>query len=267
MHAVFVSGIFQIVVNLLLRAISAQHRAIYEQLQEYLSFWTLPKRFGKTTLPSLFKLKRDPKGNVKFKCTASEGLSLYKILAYFVTAVPLKARLCEKECQAYLALTGLIDLLTSIACGMVSPEQLRLQVRCFLERCLEACWQPYMVSRFHWLLHLPHHLQRFGTLPACWVNERKHRAVKRYAQDVRNTSVFERSVLSEICCHDLHALGSTDAFVFEVGLVSPSVPSTAAQAFLQRFFDVCVSNRVAVSSVARVLPAGVCSKEIGRAHV
>ena len=61
-----------------------------------------------------------------------------------------------------------------------------------------------MIPKFHWLLHFPAWLKRFRTLISCFVRERKHKMVKRYANDMRNTRTnfdehsYEKSIMAEV---------------------------------------------------------------------
>ena len=65
-------------------------------------------------------------------------------------------------------------------------------------------------------------------LLSCFVHERKHRVVKRYANDVLNTNVFEHTVLSEMVCDHVSQLYNPDIFHFGVGLIDPR-PAKGAQ--------------------------------------
>ena len=58
-------------------------------------------------------------------------------------------------------------------------------------------------------------------LLSCFVLERKHRLIKRYCNEITNTTTFESTALKEVICHHLAKLDSTDTFTFSIGLVSP----------------------------------------------
>ena len=205
-------------------------------------------------------MRKGTDGVKRFKCTASEALGVFSFLAFWAQVVLLPSNACVPEAMAFVALANVIELLTAVAANKTSPEYLLERIHVFLERCAAAEWQGHMVSKFHWLLHLPDHLSRFGCLPACWVQERKHRVVKRYGQDVRNTNVYEKSIISEITCHDLVALESTDAFLFGVSLERPKLANAATVAFFQQFFVSSVGNQIFICSSARILPTGTCRK-------
>lgn len=56
-----------------------------------------------------------------------------------------------------------------------------LQKACekFIDMCLEAGYKEHMYTKFHWVLHFPQHLAKHKMLPSCFVQERKHKMIKR----------------------------------------------------------------------------------------
>ena len=103
-----------------------------------------------------------------------------------------------------LAFAVVVDI--RVASAMLGPacsNDLRLAIDLFLGHCVDAVWKNNLHSKFHWLIHLPDELIRFKRLLSCWVHERKHKMVKHYAQNIYNTRVYERSILSEVTSHHL----------------------------------------------------------------
>ena len=86
-HAILVLGVFHTIVHLLLSAVKASAGAdVHEKLQGYVGLWTQPGRAAHFSAKELFSHKR-AKANHEaktFKCTASEGLSAYPLLAIYV---------------------------------------------------------------------------------------------------------------------------------------------------------------------------------------
>ena len=110
-------------------------------------------------------------------------------------------------------------------------------------------------------MHFPHHLARYGCLPTCWVHERKHRVVKRYGEDVRNTKAYERSVLSECICHNLVEQAKSSAFYQECFLERPSQGSAKLAAFLSAQLQMNLRPaEVRSAHRARLMPSGTCSR-------
>ena len=114
-----------------------------------------------------------------------------------------------------------IDALQYTHLPTVTPELIQARVSNFITRFLTAFGESWIIPKIHWCLHYALHLHRFGLLLSCFVHERKHRIVKRYANDIMNTRVFERSVLSEMICDHVACLGDRKHFSFAIGLVEP----------------------------------------------
>ena len=79
-----------------------------------------------------------------------------------------------------------------------------------------------MHNKFHAMLHLPEELRRCDILLTCWVHERKHKLVTEFATFVRNTRVYERSVVSETVCKQLASMRAPRTFSRVAGLVKPT---------------------------------------------
>ena len=90
MHGLFSSGVFNLVFNLLLCTLEDRgKKQLYPLLEEYVSHWNWPRRLGPNPCGTIFDSSRR-EGNrkaCKFRCEASEGLSVYPVLAYWVSAV------------------------------------------------------------------------------------------------------------------------------------------------------------------------------------
>eukprot|EP00959_Pyramimonas_sp_CCMP1952_P309921 6485460-Pyramimonas_sp.AAC.1 len=90
-----------------------------------------------------------------------------------------------------------------------------------------------MTPKFHWLVHFPRHLIKFGCLLSCFVHESKHRVLKRCCNDMRQLEASERSVLSEVACPHLANLHSTNVFDFSPHLACPRAAPKKMHAFLE----------------------------------
>ena len=64
------------------------------------------------------------------------------------------------------------------------------------------------VPKHHFLLHIPKQLERFKFLVACWVHERKHKIIKRWAVPmcIARQRSYERSLLVECTLAHMHSL-------------------------------------------------------------
>lgn len=226
MHTFVVHGVWNTVLFLLLTTLCAVSGDAVRNLCEYMKPWKLPRRLpldGKQMADAFTptRWKSSAKAGY-FKCTASEAISMYAIIGCYLCAVFLRAGECVAESRAYLCLCHVLDLLRACAqVGLVTPKQLHDAVDAFLRACLDAGWQPHMHPKFHWCIHLAQELERFGTLLTCWTHERKHRMVKRYSDNMKNTTAYETSILAEIQCQHLHNLCLKSTFDLRIGLQDP----------------------------------------------
>ena len=116
-----------------------------------------------------------------------------------------------------------------------------------------------MVSKFHYVLHLPWQYQRHGILFPCFVHERKHRELKRFASDIRNTAIdFEKSLLQEITVH--HAITLEDS-VFSLGQrLIHAVARPPAAAIMALREAVGADAAIALANQARFSEWGIATK-------
>lgn len=263
MHCLVASGIFQYTLHLLLKALmtSGMHD-VYAVFQGYVALYKYPRGFSNKTLSHLFEPKRRD-GNRdagKFKCQASDALGLYPVLAHFLHATVVPHGDCIRECLAFLALCDLLDACTATPRGNVTPQIMRDRVHAFLKAFVAAWSKDHLFPKCHWLLHFPRHIQQWGTLLSCFVTERKHKMVKKYANDVDNTMKYEASVLSEVTCHHLSTLSEDDTFSFSIGLVHPRPAPKALAAWLREQLDT-PDAQIQSSSVCRFSAFGTCHKK------
>ena len=80
--------------------------------------------------------------------------------------------------------------------------------------------------------------------------------VKRYANDICNTAVFERSVISQVVCHHLNELYKLDTFCFTVGLVRPRPAPRRMREFIVNEFQLDANDTVLTSAESRHSPVG-----------
>jgi len=205
MHCLVVGGVFNTCMFLLLSALKKLWSNIYERLSDYCKSFKFPGRVSNISLQSLFSKKREASNNenCSFKCTASEALSVYVLVALFVANVVISSGNCMSESKAFLALADLIDMFQIIPLGKILPADLHGKVNQFLDLCCSAGWHEFMHPKFHWLRHMHEHLNKFGILPSCFTHERKHKLIKRYMTNIFNTRSYETSILQEVACHEL----------------------------------------------------------------
>lgn len=204
MHCLFVGGVWNITLQLTLHALqTARAPDVYQRFASAISQWNWPARMKQSRLEELFSLSRRASNNdaKRFKCQASAGLSLYAVAGIFMLIFQ---TICPREVAVYLCLCDLIDCFYYANRGIVSPNELARRVHAFLQVFVDVYGVDHMTPKFHWLLHFPAWLKRFRTLISCFVHERKHKMVKRYANDMRNTRTnfdehsYEKSIMAEV---------------------------------------------------------------------
>jgi hypothetical protein len=166
------------------------------------------------------------------------------------------------ECNAWLALADLVDLVVASARIKITVEQLQKAVEKFLDRFVVAWGCDWMTPKFHWLLHFASLLFRYPFLLMCFCLERKHRVAKRYAGELTNPSITSsESVLKEVVSHHFGQLKSPTSFDYSAGLVGPRAISKAGQRALYRGLDLdCSMHEVMSSVVMRFSAFATCAK-------
>ena len=128
---------------------------------------------------------------------------------------------CVDECMAFLAYCTLAEMFTTIHMGIVTPDQLNDAVERFLQLFSDAFGADPFTAKFHWLLHYPKELAKHLILYACFVHERKHKQIRRFAVPVKNTTIYEITILEEVSCQHHHDLQDPQCFSYTAGLQEP----------------------------------------------
>jgi hypothetical protein len=271
MHTLFVVGVFHTVTWLLLTAIkdsisqwSMVH--LFQLLHDYVSMWVQPSDKG-GNLKDNFTPKRleSNKRAKNFKCKASDGLGMYSIIGLWLMFFILPTGKCQAECQAFLCMCDMIDLL--LACSQeghgITPGKLSQSIHKFLKSCVDAGWKHRMHPKFHWLVHFPTHLRNHGFLVSCFVHERLHKLSKRYGTDIRNTRTYEVSLLKQVLCQVLADLREPGLFDTHVGLKTPKKATKKALEFLSSYLGLQLNEGdCKLSNAARVRSGSSSRKDI-----
>ena len=105
MHGMIVHGVFNVIAYLLLEAFWPTDHGIWNRVHEYVACWHWPSRFSATGLADVFSAKRSKASRKAdfLKCSASEALCIYGLLAFFVQPCLLPSGEHTVECRAFLA--------------------------------------------------------------------------------------------------------------------------------------------------------------------
>lgn len=261
MHVLAVSGVINSILYYCFETFS-KAKFGYEKIHEYLQKFNWPDRVGSSHGKDVFcpdRVKSSRKAK-KIKMMASEALGILPVIALYVVQMILPSGLCDGACQVIITAAKMMDLLRDIPLGTVTSADLAAAVSAFLEAFVSEFGYDRLQPKFHALLHLPIELFTFGFLLSCWVHERKHRMVKRYAQNILNTLLYEASVLGECTCQHLNALWDSANFNFAPGLIDGRDCSPTLIRQLNQLFEFDTVGLVCKTArVARYSPFGKCS--------
>ena len=168
----------------------------------------------------------------------------------------------RQHVQCFLQLSSVIELIRRSSRGTVLPAQLTAAIGLYLHAFRQLYGDGVMIIKFHYTLHLPMYLQKYGMLPNCFVHERKHKLPKRFANEVNNTKWnWDASVMREVTsfrlCH-LDGIGAKDVSIMDARPCKKHL-----QTLLQQEFNVpdgCVDVIFATGREARFNRWEKCSK-------
>ncbi|CAE8739399.1 unnamed protein product, partial [Polarella glacialis] len=228
MHCYAVSGVYNMEVGLLLGFLATIGIG-YKDVHLFFQGFTWPLHLGSrgASGKTVFE-KRSALSDV-LKCSASEALSMYGVLRLFLMmhVVPLVdvGSNVWRACQSYFCVCAVLDLLLNVRTGSVTPVSLHHAVVRHLNAFKAIYGEERMTPKCHYTLHLSDMLRRHGVLVSCWVHERKHKELKRYANHLDNTSQsFETSVLESVLHVQLEALSEPNLLPStSAHLVSPKL--------------------------------------------
>ena len=238
MHALCSKGALCFIVFWLLDGLSSNGQPnVWKTLYEYLELWIPPLSFNAIKPHLLFQDKNveGHKASKYLKCSASEMLSLYRPLAYYIRTCCLANNFLQTACLCFLAWCDVLDYCTAIPLlPKPNPKHLQVLVETALDLLERSGWGPNMRPKMHWPLHWPHALQRWQCLPACWTLERKHKVIRRHGGLCCNMAHYENFVMRETLFEQIAALTQQDTTLTASGcyLVKPHKPTKKMQAYL-----------------------------------
>ena len=202
-------------------------RVTFPMVYDYVKTYCWPSRVGGSggsaaECVSAKRTQTRKNGMIKFKCSASEALSFYPVFAFFLGQVVMAVGLEPAACASFMALCDVLDLLAAIPHGLVTAVMLQTAIQTHLELFKVAYGSNNMIPKHHFSLHLGQMLLQFGLLLCCFVQERRHKLVKRFANNLLNTSQnYERTLLAEITNLHLDQCARSEFICCEPALVAP----------------------------------------------
>ena len=223
MHGMCSSGLLGDITYLVLESIHNAGFKIWQDLQPWLEVWVLPKAYS-CCLGNLFDSKSV--GSCRkahtFKCSASEMLSLYKLLRYYLQVMYLAHNIKAEQCCCFLCWANVLDYLVSIPFIEASPSHLLSLVERALESSVQAGFGDEMKPKQHWSIHYADCLKRWSQLPACWALERKHKTARKYGSNHCRLGTYEQGLLASVTMEHISILvGDADLFKTTCHLIEP----------------------------------------------
>ena len=225
MHVYVASGIFQIQLSRLLHILRREvpHYAFHNELQQ----WNWPaKHRGVSGIDTFKKKKRGEEGKIpKVTCSASEALCLFPVLRHFLKHKMVGDPAARLAIQCFCLLCDVLSLLMRTSGrSKVDPKELHNAIAEHLKVYQSVAIDDW-VPKCHWVLHLPEQLQRHKCLLTCFVTERKHKEVKRTANELDNTFAgFERKILLDtVHAHVVALKGELNVPVIRPRLENPQL--------------------------------------------
>ena len=190
------------------------HSCTYMKFGEYYSRWTLPK--GRNPLEKLFDQEHQTRfiNSGTFSSAASELLDITPIFKRYLERVVLHEVDGTRMSDHVKSMIACLDVV--LLCqkarrrGAVDPDYFERAVAHHMSLCKRVYGDDFLKPKHHYALHLADQLRAFGCLLSCFVHERKHRAVIRYAKIRCTLQQFDSLVLEEVICHNIWEL--SDAF-------------------------------------------------------
>ena len=212
-----------------------------EEIGQYLRTFVWPTFLGGRAVDAtkLFDKKVDLSKD-KFKSSASEALSLYPVLNEFVKQLP-PERATEEVVAArkvFELLCNVLDMLLLAAnAGQVDPVNLQRAITLHFAGFINLHGRDVLPPKMHFAMHLPLALARLNFLPSCFVQERRHRQLKRHANHTcTGAHGVEQSLLEEVTLSHIIDLETYQGHDTEPGLEKCKAPSAEfSAAFCQAF--------------------------------
>lgn len=183
-----------------------------------------------------------------FKCSASQAVGLIPIIAFFLERA-LPAGTLDAAVQCFLLLHRILDQLASVPRHAVDSTVLQENLSAYVLTYRALYGAEKIKPKFHAALHFAYFLRKHGMLVSCWTHERRHKRLKRAANDIYNTRTFEHSVLGDSTAQHIHDVCSND-YEFAVGLVKPRRASKREAQLLTAAF--CLQAEFFISVAVRI---------------
>ena len=259
MHIYLVAGLFHNELTLLtqqLHKVGVKGEELHACMQDFQ--WPTYLGSKAAGAKNIFESKKKPEDDVK--SSASEALSAYPVIRVFINdllrerpGIPKEVKNCL---MCFIMLCTVLDylLLASRQNGDEYVNGLRSAIIAHLSAFKNLYGEDLMPPKSHYALHLPQMLDRFGSLASCFVHERRHKELKRFANNQCNSAEgTERHLMEEMLLSHLEELKTSEP-VIHPALVGPKPASKEVQQHFKAMGGVDSCNDLLASSKAYYAP-------------
>ena len=202
MHTFLSAGTVSIEMRLLLKSLNRQLGVTYSSLQVFCKAeWKWPAHVQTKghQIHQAFSAQRERHSGDAFRAGASELLTMYPLVRYFLEKVVERGALCAER-ESFEALCYVLDLMQQLK--RFPSNGVARELASALARHMDSHKRAYGTSnikpKHHQAMHIPAQVLRDKLLLDCFVHERKHQVIKQCAQNIDNTREFESSVLRRV---------------------------------------------------------------------
>ena len=227
MHLLTSHGVLNDILYQVLESLPSSVK-VWQTLASWIQLWQLPKGYNCNPC-KLFDAKAvtSSKKAGTFKCSASEMLSIYKLMQYFLQVMFVAHNVMVEQCACFIAWANLLDFLVSIPhLQQPSPRELVSLVEQALQSTVAAGFADGMKPKQHWALHLPDCLRRWSQLPSCFALERKHQQPRKFGSVHCKLQTYEKGLLTAVTMEHVNTLvKDKDLFSTQSHVVEPRQPT------------------------------------------
>ncbi len=221
MHVFLVNGLVIWELFSFIAAMKHGFQIGYKQLHDFLKPWQWPKDKVKAKVCQVFNEKREASSKEHVKAGASELLSVYQVFRHFVESIVARSGKLARETKSLLSLFRILDALQCMPRGCVSVAEFHAEVVNHMRYWQEAYPDEDHKPKHHMSVHLGKMYERHGMLWNCFVHERKHKTLKKFATTTSNTLNYEQSVSTDLLNAHVEAMSHPEAFNTGCYLVDP----------------------------------------------
>ena len=206
MHCWCQHGVWEIELGACMECLS-KHGHGGRQLHAYMKRFMWPRAYasGRDLCKGSVQERKENK-DVRPAGSASEFVSAGPVVRKWLEDVVKPTGVCPAEVASILLCIAVMDLLCECATGLVTPAMLADAMALHYAAHVAAYGYTLFVPKHHYMLHIPAQLAKFKFLVQCYVHERKHKILKRWAVPMCPKKDNNRSVLEECTVAHLNSL-------------------------------------------------------------